>query len=283
MFNRVKFQLLYIVLILGVFITGCETINPSEEIPSYIEISEIPVNEDFSAVTDAWVYIDDYLIGCYDLPAHFPVLRSGNVELTVRPGIRVNGIAVTRGFYSFYEEWSTDVNLIEGETTVLNPNTEYKSGLTFEWEENFESIALTIEPFDTTDLNFSRVDTVSDAPSGRVGAVKILPDSVFAVQSTEQFTLPSSGDVYLELSFKADVSFELAWRAENIETTIIRHNQLYVFNPASEWQHVYIFLGNFIDDYNASLNRFRFLFGAINLDDGPKHIYIDNIKLIHSN
>lgn len=281
MLNRIRFHSIYYALVLIVLVSGCEVINPSEEIPSYIEIIDISVDEDNSAVTDAWVYVDDYLVGSYDLPAHFPVLKSGEVEITVRPGIRVNGIAVTRGFYSFYNEWSKNVTLKEGETTVLTPSTEYKTALSFPWVEDFESIAMTVEPFDSTTLNFSRVDTVSDAPSGKVGVIKLLTDTIFTVQSTEQFELPASGDIYLELSYKSDVTFELAWRVKNLATTLISDNRLYQFNPSDEWQHVYIYLSNFVDDYDASIDRFRFLFGAVNIEDEPKYLYIDNIKLIH--
>jgi hypothetical protein len=272
----------WVVAGLALLVSGCELINPEEQIPSYITIDDITVNEDNSQVTDAWVYVDDYLVGSYDLPAHFPVLNSGEVDITVRPGIRVNGIAVTRGFYSFYNEWETTVNLTEGESTVLNPVTEYKSGLDFAWVEDFESVALSLEPYDTLNLNFTKTDTVSDAVTPKVGVVGIMPDSIFSVQTIDQFEMPSSGDIYLELSFKTDIPFELAWKVQNIETTVIRNNRLYQFLPTDEWQHIYIYLSTFTKEYNTDVNRFQFLLGAANIDDDIKYIYIDNIKLVHS-
>jgi len=262
-------------------VSGCDIINPEEQIPAYIEINDIVINEDNSQVTDAWVYVNDYLVGSYDLPAHFPVLYSGNVTVTVRPGIRVNGIAVTRGFYSFYQEWEAEVNLKEGETTVISPVSQYKTGLDFAWTEDFETIALSFEPHDTATLNLTKTDTVSDATTPKVGVVGIGPDSLFSIQTIQQFDLPNSGDVYLELSFKSDIPFELAWRVENLETGVIRDNRLYQFLPSDEWQHIYIYLSNFISDYDNIINRFQFLFGAYNTEDEVKYIYLDNIKLIH--
>ena len=44
-------------------------------IPNYLIIEEINVNDNTTAnITDAWVYVDDNLIGVYELPANFPTL-----------------------------------------------------------------------------------------------------------------------------------------------------------------------------------------------------------------
>src|SRR5687768_8161045 len=84
------------------FISSCEVINPSEDIPSYIRIDSIsvidtttnnPVFKGSQRVTDAWIFIDGILHGVYELPATFPVLEEGTHKLTIYGGIQVNGIA----------------------------------------------------------------------------------------------------------------------------------------------------------------------------------------------
>lgn len=267
-------------LILGL-ISQCETINPDEQIPAYVEIPEFTVNEDFSSITDAWVYIDEYLVGIYDLPARFPVLYSGQHEITVRPGIKVNGIAVTRGNYPFYEPYKTNETLITGECITIHPQTQYKENLNFVWNETFESVAVSLEPSDTTSIGFEKSDTVSDAPTSKVAVVELHPDTTFRIQTVTQFDLLDDRDVYLEISYKTDYYFELAWQVENQINGIIYTNKLYQFNPTMEWQHVYIYLTNFIKDYNPAYNKFRFMLGSTNIDNETHYIYIDNIKLIH--
>lgn len=279
---KIKTLLLFQIIFTFIFLlSGCDLINPDEQVPSYIEINDITVNEDFSQVTDAWVYVDDYLVGVYDLPAHFPVLKSGDVDIAVRPGIRVNGIAVTRGYYPFYKEWDASATLTEGQTTVLSPETEYVSGLDIAWSEDFETVSLTMQPHDTSTMNFIKTDTVSDAPSLIVGAIPLGPDSLFSVETIDQFELPSSGPVYLELSYKTEIPFELAWRVQNLQTMVIRDNRIYQFSATDEWQHIYIYLTNFIAENNGDVSRFQILFGAFNAEDEIKYIYLDNIKLIH--
>ncbi|MDA3867569.1 MAG: hypothetical protein PF489_12595 [Salinivirgaceae bacterium] len=277
--NQTKITLLLILSVL--LFTQCEVINPEEEIPAYIDIPEIVVNEDFSQISDAWVYVDDNLVGVYALPAHFPVYSIGERKITIRPGIKNNGIAVTRGYYPFYAPYVIDTVLTPKETLTITPTTQYREYLEFPLEETFESVALTLEISDTTSLGFVRTDTVADAPSGKVAYVDLLPDTVFSVQTIEQFQLPGNRSVYLELSYKTNYYFELAWKVENLMDNTIRTNPIYQFNPNTEWQHIYIYLTDFITDYDIQTNRFRFLLGSRNSASESKYIYFDNIRLIY--
>lgn len=276
-----KFYVLFIASAFIFSFSQCDMIDEEEPVPSYIEIPKITVNENFASITDAWVYIDDNFVGVYSLPAKFPVLYSGNHEIVVRPGIKVNGIAVTRGYYPFYEAYTINETLISAETIVIHPETQFLENLTSVWRETFESVAITIEPSDTSYVGFSKTDTVSDAHSAKVGMVELFPDTTFRVQTVNQFELPSDREVYLELSFKSEYYMELAWQVENLTNGAIYEHPIYQFNPTSEWQHIYIYLTNYIADYNASYSRFRFMLGSHNYTDETKYIYIDNIRLIH--
>src|SRR5262245_62560163 len=79
---------------------ACEVINPEEPLPVYTRVDSIPFSitsanqgSGTSSIVDAWVYLDDQLVGAFELPARFPVLaEEGTHTLTVSPGILVNGI-----------------------------------------------------------------------------------------------------------------------------------------------------------------------------------------------
>jgi len=53
-------------------------INPAEPIPSYIHIDKIDLTTDYSSqgtssnkITDAWIYVDNELIGAFEMPVTF--------------------------------------------------------------------------------------------------------------------------------------------------------------------------------------------------------------------
>jgi hypothetical protein len=63
-------------------VSSCELINPVEEIPSFIQIDSFVMEDNVLAdegslshdIRDAWVFIDDEMIGIYELPARIPIL-----------------------------------------------------------------------------------------------------------------------------------------------------------------------------------------------------------------
>ena len=78
------------------------TINPKEQIPTYIHIDSIQFNANPALlgitkshqITVAWVYYNNGLIGTYDLPATITVPMGGDSagHLQVAPGIAINGL-----------------------------------------------------------------------------------------------------------------------------------------------------------------------------------------------
>ena len=59
-----------------IFMSSCELYNPAEPTPAYIHIDKFILNTAYLTegsnshkITDAWVYIDDQLLGCFELPA----------------------------------------------------------------------------------------------------------------------------------------------------------------------------------------------------------------------
>ena len=103
-----RFDVLFLSFIF-LSLSSCEIYNPSEDEPSYIHIDSISLTTDYTAygtashkITDAWVYVDNELIGAFELPANVPVLKSGVHNINIRPGIKLNGIAATRSYYPFF-------------------------------------------------------------------------------------------------------------------------------------------------------------------------------------
>jgi len=66
---------------------GCNLINPTETLPSYIIIDEFSFTTNYSTefsdsekITEMWVFANDQVIGSFDLPAEVPILLEGMTE-----------------------------------------------------------------------------------------------------------------------------------------------------------------------------------------------------------
>ncbi len=136
---------------------GCEIINPSDPIPSYISIDQVVIDSfrsqpNSTAIFDVWVTVGGEFVGAYEIerdaskdPLVFPVLKSGNnLEVEVFAGIYRDFTFGKHEPYPFYEVFKTNVPLVEKEVTTIQPNFSYKeegNGVEFPVVsfENFES------------------------------------------------------------------------------------------------------------------------------------------------
>jgi hypothetical protein len=97
-FNTPKAFISVITIITAfILLSGCEPKDDPDLVPSYLHIEKIDLNSTYSQgtasanITDAWVYIDDKLIGSFELPATIPILTHGKQNLVVRAGVKLNG------------------------------------------------------------------------------------------------------------------------------------------------------------------------------------------------
>ena len=80
----------FIALIFLLPVSSCEIFNPEEQVPAYVHLDKIDLNTQSDEgskshkITDAWVYLDDQLVGTFELPSTFPVLtENGNHNLKI--------------------------------------------------------------------------------------------------------------------------------------------------------------------------------------------------------
>ena len=263
--------------------------------PSYLKIDSLGLETYYheegantSKITDAWVYINDNLIGVFELPAVVPVLKKGPQDIDVRCGIKLNGISSTRVPYPFYLPVSFDnYELYEDSVHVLGKfNTAYTPNLEFGWMEDFEDSGLTIEEISTSDTAIKRTDP--DDPdaylsefSNYSGIVNLTEEKpVWSATSLASFQIPRQGSsVLLEIDYKTNNYF-------NVGLLIKEYGQfikipLLTMNHSSTWNKIYINLGP-----NISLHPQADYYKVViesGLETGRTSgtIYLDNIKLIY--
>jgi len=271
-------------------IHSCEIINPEEEIPSYIHIAKINLSTNYATegtnshkITDAWVFIDDELLGAYELPVTFPVLKEGKHILKIRAGIKVNGIAATRDKYPFYDFYIDTINLVKGNIIEVNPVVKYfLQGITFAWKEDFE-IGNSLTKTSNSDTIIQLID--ADTSIGYLGnkSAAIYLDNThafFETTSSGQFELPKGPPVYLEINYKCNNEFVVGIFKNTLSQSIQLQPSLYI-NSSNDWNKIYVNLTNDVKAQTDAVS-YEVYFGVIKDESEPyPEIYLDNIKLLH--
>jgi hypothetical protein len=269
-----------LLLFIGWTLVSCNKQELEADIPAYIYINNFTLTTtpeqgtSSHKITDAWVYLDQELLGVFELPVRFPVVKEGSFKLEVYPGIKENGIAERRERYLFYNGYSKQIQLEKEKTIEINPTTTYTSGTTFYWMEDFESASLPFLYNVISDTVMNK--TTSDVFEGSyAGEVVLTPLMDFFECNTPGFsTLPRFGSpVFLELNFKTNKPVLVGLYADSEQLG------LFYLNTSSSWNKIYLNFTEAIQTRPAS-NDYKIFFGFQNNLQEPD-FKIDNLKLIH--
>lgn len=285
-----KKLLLFAGLIL--FLSSCVKNNPA---PSWIQVNEwtLIANDDLSGAegelthnfTDAWVYVNDELMGVFEVPFKIPVLKSGNCNIKIYPTVRKNGISATKKIYPFVEEYEINADLIQNEVLTINPVTRYKSGLAF-WIEDFEDAApkFTSDPTSAADM-ISGSDPAILQWGNFYGEVQLNPtDSTWIAYTQNDFTnWPRGPELYLEVDYyntNNAVTGVIGISASEVKNN--PHIQLNAQDPGSvKWKKMYIELNEIVGN-SPSAEYFKLsLQAGLDVGDANGFIILDNIKVVH--
>ncbi len=295
--NNYKLFFVLSVFCVAIF-SSCEIYNPAEPIPAYIHIDKITLAKNYSGfpnsstgdegslsnkITDAWVYIDEQLIGCFELPVTFPVLYEGSHQIRIRAGIKVNGIAATRAPYPFYNDYNQTIYLGKGSKLNLTPSVTYNSSTHFAIMENFELVGNNMVKTIYSDTTLQTL-TYPDPNvfEGNKSGIAYLGASghKFECISVDSFLLPKGGaSVFLELNYKSNYSFIIGVKA--IGSVSTSQFAALSFNPSTTWNKGYVNLTPTITGaYTA--NSYKITIGMINnINSDSLVLLLDNIKLVY--
>ena len=285
-----KLQLIFIISIILLLANSCVKNNTD---PSWLYIDNwvLQANQtDLEGelthnITDAYLLIDDKVIGYFELPIKIPLLQNGSKKITLYPAIHNNGISSTKKTYPFLEPYTIITSLSKNETVKINPSTKYLTNTKFRIEnfENDASIKLETSP------NFPPILKTASDPSilkyGQYyGWIHLTKSDSIWMGTTTKMSLPQYGsEVYLEIDYMntnrlltgVNAYGALAFRANpNIQLNAQK-------NSEKKWKKIYIDLKEIIS-YSTNYNLFEQYLEA-ELDSGQvsTDIYIDNIKLVY--
>ncbi len=283
-------------LIFGVIFTACELVNPSEEVPAYLQIADFQLTtnplqgNNSEQITDAWVFVTGTSLGIYELPATLPILAQGEQLITIFPVIRENGLRSTPIIYPFYERYEVNLNLEPAQTFPLHPTTTYiEDDIIFELVEDFESESHKLKGLgqNTVRITANPSKVFSGNASGHIPLNDL--NEVEFISSTIFLDLPITGNlpVFLEIDYKTTVEFEIGLLGIDPSPTnpVNATNYKVTLCPIDDWNKVYI---NFQEDLQISqLPSYQLAFrastrntGCEQLDGTDREVLIDNIKLI---
>lgn len=280
--------LLFIGSIFLVFFTSCNLINPSEEIPSYIRIDKIEVYSSSvlhgsvsENITDAWINIDGNLLGVYELPVTFPVLKTGKHTIMVRAGIKANGIAASRKWYPFYQSYSIDTTLVAGEVITLKPRVTYRTETKVAFNETFDQIGMFFDTLFPGEVPF--IKSNENVFEGNFSGLIHMPGSkkAFRCKTSESYELPKNqSSIYLEFDYKTNIEFYMGL-VVNSNSGSTLYPYFYNVRPNENWNKIYFEITDMVLQ-NYYGNSYNIYIGADKADttiDGK--IFFDNIKLLH--
>ena len=290
-------SMFFLFVIAGLMLNSCIKNNPD---PSWIEItpwtlvansnSQYPTGELTHSFSDAWVYVNDELIGVFQVSdtVKFPVLKSGAVNIKVYPAIRNNGVSATKKIYPFVERYEINTTLVQNQTLQINPITRYSPAVRFAIED-FEDPAIKLVNDPNSASQMSQGNDPSILQWGNFyGFVNLnQTDTTWIAytnfESVNEADLPRGKEVYLEIDYynTNNVITGLLW----VSSTSIKNNTNYRLNkqdPSTvKWKKIYIDLKELISNSPVG-TYFEQSFQAL-LDEGDTEgvIVIDNIKVVH--
>ena len=285
-------------VLMGIF-SSCDRFDGEQEIPAYIRVDSIGFSSNYDkegtdkqAIIDVWVYVNDQLIGGFEVPAEIPVLQQGISKIEIRPGVKLNGISSTRAPYPYLDPVIIpELNLVPDSAVNIYPETEYRSNTVFVWMEDFEDPALSIVSGNGSDTGMF-ITTPANAPGAFLdeysefsGEVVLEDDNTYMLLQSddgngEGFVLTKGYYIFLELHFKTDIPVVVGLFIKQQDNSILKTPYI-ILNTTDEWKKIYVNFTPKVSDA-AGAQNFKVYFEASRSDMDPSnaHIMFDNIKLL---
>ena len=279
--------------ICAALMSGCEIINPTESLPSYIYIDELSLNTSFfnqgtdsHKITEVWVYVNGQSIGIFDLPANIPVLEEGDATVLIAAGIKNNGISSDRIRYPFYQDYETSVNLRALETDTIRPVFTYIDNAQFIFREDFEDPGIGLEQLTGSQVDMNLVQQANQVFEG-TGSGFVTTNETFKIYrggTNNQLALNSGSQIFMELNYKTNNSFAVGIQA-NPASSFNKELAL-IINPTQQidgiyqWNKIYVDL-SWAAGSNLAAESYEIYFEQV-LDPGvaESELFLDNIKVI---
>ena len=283
---------LYFFLPLLFLLTTCGKNNPD---PSWLQINTwtLNANPNYGGsegslnhnISEAWVYVNDEIMGVFQLPCKIPILKAGTFNIKIMPAIRNNGIASTKKIYPFLDIYEVTGTLVQNQTLVLSPVTKYKDNISFTIED-FEDINSSLLPDpNTSATTYQLSNTNLEWFNGNYYAKINLNavDSSWVAYTTWTSYIAKGKDAYLEVDYHTTNTIVTELIEISPSGTVPRINYgMNAQDPSSvTWKKIYFDLKELIAAGASGAYFEQGFVAALDAGKTDTEIWIDNIKLVH--
>jgi hypothetical protein len=253
--------------------------------------ASMPQGELTHNISQAWVYVNNKIVGVFEVPFKIPILELGSAEIKIYPAIKNNGIGATKKIYPFMEPFILNTSLESDETVVIDPVTKYYANTEF-YIEDFEDAAIKFIP----NVNSAAEITVGNDPAilkdfnGNFYGLVVLNNTTDTTwsqatnfESIQGADLPRKQEVYLEIDYYNTNSVVTGLLAISPSGTQPNQNiQLNAQDAATvKWKKIYIDLMELVSNSDPQA-YFEHTFQAqIPENTSETFIILDNIKVVH--
>lgn len=270
---------------------SCDFINPDEPAVSYIQVDSVNLisstkyGSNSNNINDLWIYVDNKLVGTYEIPFKVPVLPSGDQTIALETGIKENGIGLFRVIYPFYTSYTLDTILPEGGTIKLYPTYHYDDA-EIALLEDFEDLGTNFETTSSSDTTLMTINN-ENSFEGNSGYVVLDSDhTTFDCKTSNLYDLPRDSKVYVELDYRCDEELTVGLFGRVYSSgsfSDVRYPIVTLYPTKGKWEKVYVNLTDQISDTPQAYD-YRIFMSSIKTNETEgeiAEIYLDNIKILH--
>lgn len=286
-----KIILLSLLALIYMQFNSCELIDEPEQIPSYIQIDTMNVQlrntmegTKSHNIKDAWLFVNNQLVGPFELPMKAPVLEEGEQLVEVFAGIDDNGIISLPEVYPFYDRYRITRTLKRGETITVEPNILYNDDTKFAFIEDFELGILFGADLDGNDNTRIEIEASNPFEGQRSGIIHLNAENSIFEHGTANFydlydETNINAPIYMELNYKNNIPFEVGVIGYD-NNAVVEKVYIAGMNPSDEWNKIYVNMT--FDVSRMKGDSYQIVIRAAKGQDIENgEIFLDNIKLLH--
>lgn len=284
------------------FIQSCSQFDPPVVVPAYGHIDSIHfyVQADSAStlgtasanIPYAWVYLDDNPVGAFQMPCTFPIVASNGVHnILIYPGIDPANGNTALSIDPFYQYYSVNVTLTQGQVTDFHPTSTYYNWVNVLYKEDFDETSTTplylseytgsLSPSDTSIKIITKSSCVFDGKGGSGLAIVTPGNHHYFIGVTTTLTLPTNGQaVYMELNYRATTYFSIGV-FDGYEANFISPSAIVLPTPTGTWKKMYVSLNNTIQTFSLEAYNIYFAMASDTVDNhSVDSLLLDNIKVL---
>ena len=269
-------------------LSGCETINPKEAVPTYVYMKRPIVRTDYvnqgtdsALIPDLWLTLGSQLRGAYPAGRAVPLLPGTTNLLAIDPGIVVNGSRNDRFIYPFYTQDSARLSNTPGHTDTIQPTFHYLKSANFALREDFDGAGIDYDDsYGTAQLVVTPANT-SDAYQGQSGmAILDAAHPNFKAFSRRSAALPVGGvPSFAEINYKC--STNLVVGIGYTYAGVFTEQPYLILYATDHWKKVYVNLSKPVGLLpSGSLVKLA-LSAEKPTDQTEARVWLDNIKVVY--